>query len=156
MRLILVRHGHAGRKDQWHRPDRLRPLDGRGQRQAQHLVQVLAPLRPTRIVSSPYKRCLQTMAPSADRFGLRVEQARVLAPDTPARALALIRRLTAPGSPTGVVLCTHGEVLAAVLADMAKQDGLRLPRRLPGLKGCAWVLDVRRGKLVAARYVTPR
>jgi len=156
MRLILVRHGHAGRKDQWHRPDRLRPLDARGQRQAQHLVQVLVPLQPSRIVSSPYKRCFQTMAPAADKLGLRVHQASALAPDAPARALALIRRLTVPHSPTGVVLCTHGEVLGAVLDEFAEQDGLRLERRPPGLKGCAWVLEFRRGKLVAARYVPPR
>ena len=74
----------------------------------------------------------------------------------PHAALALIRQLSAPGSPSGTVLCTHGEILGAVLAQMAEQDGVRLPRRPPGLKGCAWVLDVRRGKLVSARYVTPR
>ena len=156
MRLILVRHAHAGRKDQWHRSDRLRPLDGLGRRQAERLERMLAPSKPVRILSSPYRRCLETMAPAAASFGLDIERSRALEPDTPARALALIRQLAAPGSASGVVLCTHGEILGAVLTQMAKQDGARLPRRPPGLKGCAWVLDVRRGKLVGARYVPPR
>ncbi|HUO49927.1 MAG TPA: phosphoglycerate mutase family protein [Acidimicrobiales bacterium] len=156
MRLILVRHAHAGRKDQWHRSDRLRPLDALGQRQAGRIEQVLAPMKPTRIVSSPYRRCLETMAPAAASFGLDIERSRALEPDAPAKALALIRQLSAPRSPSGVVLCTHGEILGAVLTQMAREDGVRLPRRPPGLKGCAWVLDVRRGKLVGARYLTPR
>jgi 8-oxo-dGTP diphosphatase len=156
VRLILVRHAHAGSKDQWHRADRLRPLDGVGRRQAERLERMLAPMKPVRILSSPYRRCLETMAPTAAKAGLDIERRRALEPDTPAKALALIRQMTAPGSPSGVVLCTHGEILGAVLAQLAKQDGVRLPRRPPGLKGCAWVLDVRRGKLVGARYVPPR
>jgi len=156
VRLIVVRHGHAGRKDQWHRPDRLRPLDGRGQREAQHLVRVLAPLKPLRIISSPYRRCLETMAPTADRLHLRVERSTALVPDAPERALGLMRKLSVSDDASPVLLCTHGEVLAAVLRAMAEEDGVRLPRRLPGLKGCAWVLDARRGKLRAARYVPPR
>jgi phosphohistidine phosphatase SixA len=155
VRLILVRHAHAGRKDQWHRADRLRPLDAAGRRQAERLERVLAPMKPVRILSSPYRRCLETMAPSAAKFGLDIERCRDLAPDSPARALDLIRQLSVPHSPSGVVLCTHGEILGAVLAEMAQQDKVRLPRRPPGLKGCAWVLDIRRGKLTGARYVTP-
>jgi 8-oxo-dGTP diphosphatase len=156
LRLILVRHAHAGRKDQWHRSDRLRPLDGPGRRQAERLVRVLSPMKPARILASPYGRCVETMTPTAARTGLDIERRRALEPDSPAKALALIRQLTAAGSPSGVVLCTHGEILGAVLAQLAKQDGVRLPRRPPGLKGCAWVLDVRRGKVVGARYVPPR
>jgi len=155
VRLILVRHAHAGRKDQWRRPDRLRPLDARGRRQADRLVDVLVPLKPTRIVSSGQLRCLQTMAPLAATRRLEIERTSRLGPDTPAAALRLIRRLSAPHSRSGVVVCTHGEVLGEVLARMAREDGYVLPRRPPGLKGCVWVLDVRRGKLVTAQYIAP-
>ncbi|HYA67519.1 MAG TPA: histidine phosphatase family protein, partial [Acidimicrobiales bacterium] len=74
MRLILVRHGRAGRRDDWHGPDKLRPLEARGRRQAERLVGVLAPLGPVRIVSSPYRRCLETVGPVAAHLGLEVEQ----------------------------------------------------------------------------------
>jgi 8-oxo-(d)GTP phosphatase len=156
MQLVLVRHGYAGRKDQWHRADRLRPLSPRGQRQAEHLVDVVASLKPTRLISSPHLRCLQTTAPLAAHVGLEVERTPALAPDAPVVALGLVRELSTPRSPSGVVLCTHGEVMGAVLTEMAAADGVELERRPPGLKGCAWVLDVRRGKLVDARYVPPR
>ena len=139
MRLILVRHAHAGRKDQWQRADRLRPLDALGQRQAGRIERLLAPMKPTRILSSPYRRCLETMAPAAASFGLDIEPCRDLEPDAPARALALLRQLSRPGSPTGVVLCTHGEVLGALLTQLAEEDGVRLPRRPPGLKGLSLI-----------------
>ena len=156
MQLILVRHGHAGRKDQWHRPDTLRPLDARGLRQAKRLVEVIAPLKPTRIVSSTYLRCLQTVAPLSTDIGLEIEQTPALAPDAPVVALDLIRELSTPRSSSGVVLCTHGEVMGAVLTEMAAHDGMELERRPPGPKGCAWLLDVRSGKLLEARFIAPR
>jgi 8-oxo-(d)GTP phosphatase len=155
VRVALVRHGHAGRKDEWDRPDRLRPLDQRGHGQAERLVDLLAPLKPTRVISSPYKRCLQTVAPLAKEFRLEVEQSPFLVPETGDLAYDLIRELTAPRSPSGVVVCTHGEVMGAVLRRMAAEGNLELERKPPGLKGCAWVLDVRRGKLVEARYLAP-
>lgn len=135
--------------------DNLRPLDARGRRQAEHLVKVIVPLRPARIISSPFLRCLETMGPLAGHAGLEVERTPALAPDAPVVALSLIRDLTVPGSQSGVVLCTHGEVMGAVLTEMATEDGVELARRPLGLKGCVWLLDVRRGELVDARYVAP-
>jgi broad specificity phosphatase PhoE len=156
MRLILVRHGRAGRRDQWRGPDSARPLDTRGRRQAERLVGVLAPLHPTRIVASPYRRCLDTMGPLAAHLDLEIERTPALAPDAPVVALSLVRELSAPSQPSGVVVCTHGEVIGAVLSEMATEDGVELERRPPGLKGCVWLLDVKRGKLVDARYLPPR
>jgi 8-oxo-dGTP diphosphatase len=40
--LVLVRHGSAGDADTWEGDDRLRPLDGKGRKQAARLVEVLA------------------------------------------------------------------------------------------------------------------
>jgi hypothetical protein len=54
-----------------------------------------------------------------------------------------------------VVLCTHGEVIGDVLARLAREDGVRLSRRPPGLKGCVWVLDFHKGEVDGARYITP-
>lgn len=155
MRLILVRHGHAGRKDQWHRADRVRPLDPRGLRQATRLADVLAPLKPTRIVSSGHVRCLQTMEPLALRTSLEVERSKELMPHSPLKALALVRELSAPSARGVVVVCTHGEVIGTVLNELASQDGLQLDHRPPGLKGCSWVLETRRGEVVSARYIAP-
>ena len=155
MRLILVRHGHAGSKDEWHRADRLRPLSPRGRRQAQLLAELIAPLGPARIISSPHLRCSQTIEPTAVAAGTKIEKSNSLVPSAPGKALRLIRRLSSPSSESGTVLCTHREILNVVLAEISKKDGIKLERRPPGGKGAVWFLDFGDGRLVAAHYVVP-
>jgi 8-oxo-dGTP diphosphatase len=153
--MLLVRHGHAGTKEGWAGDDRLRPLDARGRRQAAAMVGRVLPCDPTRLVSSPYLRCLQTMEPLAAETGLRVEVDDVLTPEAAPRALTLVRALARSASSDGVVLCTHGEVMAEVLNVLATEDGVSLGRRLPGPKGCFWVLEFHGGRALSARYVAP-
>jgi 8-oxo-(d)GTP phosphatase len=153
--MVLVRHGHAGTKEGWAGDDRLRPLDARGRRQAKHLVDVVVPMQPTRLLSSPYLRCLETMEPIAAKTGLVVEEDTSLTPESGAHALERIRVLSASELSSRIVLCTHGEVIGDVLAVLAREDGVRLRRRPPGLKGCAWVLDFHRDKVATARYISP-
>ena len=153
--MLLVRHGHAGTKERWTGDDRLRPLDARGLRQADHLVGVLVLLRPDRIVSSPYVRCLQTMEPLALKTGLAVDEDTALTPSAAKAAVEVVRGLSMSRSASRIVVCTHGEVLGEVLSVLATEDGLRLGRRPPGLKGCVWVLDFRKGKAAGARYIAP-
>jgi broad specificity phosphatase PhoE len=153
--MLLVRHGHAGTKERWSGDDRLRPLDSRGVRQAQHLTGLIVPLEPTRLISSPYERCLQTMQPIAVKTGLVVEEDDALTPNAGERALAFVRELSGAEPESRIVVCTHGEVIGEVLAALASEDGVRLRRRPPGLKGCAWVLDFRKGKMTTATYVSP-
>ncbi len=155
MRLVLVRHGHAGTKEGWDGDDRLRPLDARGRRQARHLVEVIVPLEPARLLSSPYLRCLQTMELIAAKTGLDVIEEDALTPNDGPDALACIRQLAFTEPSGAIVVCTHGEVIGDVLVALAREDGVRLSRRPPGLKGCAWDLDVRKNKVIGARYISP-
>jgi 8-oxo-(d)GTP phosphatase len=78
-RLLLVRHASAGDRKSWKGDDRLRPIDERGERQAERLVEVLAGHRVARILSSPYVRCVQTVEPLARVRGLAVERREELA-----------------------------------------------------------------------------
>jgi 8-oxo-dGTP diphosphatase len=153
--MMLVRHGHAGTKEGWAADDRLRPLDARGRRQAKHLVGVIVPFQPTCLISSPYVRCLQTMEPVAAKSGLVVGEDVALTPNAGQQAIEVVRGLSSPGQPSGVVLCMHGEVIGEILAVLASQDGVRLSRRPPGLKGCVWVLDFRKAIATTARYISP-
>ena len=97
------------------------------------------------------------MEPIAAKTGLVVEE------DDPAHpqrrrtgARASSGRLSDIGRRSSrIVLCTHGEVIGDVLAVLAPEDGVRLRRRPPGLKGCAWVLDFHQGKVATARYISP-
>lgn len=153
--MVLVRHGHAGTKEGWDGDDRLRPLDARGRRQAKHLVEVVVPLSPTRLLSSPYTRCLETMELIATKTGLPIEEDDAFTPNAGARAVGVVKSLSTGDPASCVVICTHGEVMGEVLGVLATEHGVRLSRRPPGLKGCAWILDFHKGRLATARYVSP-
>ncbi len=65
-RLFLVRHAHAD----WV-PDEQRPLSALGRRDANRVADVLAPLCPAAIYTSPARRAVETIAPLASRLKLR-------------------------------------------------------------------------------------
>jgi len=71
--MLLIRHARAGERDEWSGDDRRRPLDERGRKQAAGLVAALSDYPLTRILSSPYDRCVQTVEPLAQARGFEVE-----------------------------------------------------------------------------------
>ena len=71
MPILLVRHAVAASRSKWDGDDRLRPLTKRGQRQALDLVSQLSEQPVHRVLSSPYLRCVDTVAPLAR--GRRIE-----------------------------------------------------------------------------------
>jgi 8-oxo-(d)GTP phosphatase len=156
VQILLVRHAHAGRKEKSREADELRPLNLRGLGQAENLVNVLLPAQPFRVISSPYLRCVQTMEPLVAQLGVDLERSPSLGPDASDQALKLIGELSLADCPTVFVLCTHGEVMADVLTQLAEDGNVKMTRHLPGLKGCVWVLDITDGELTGAKYVAPR
>jgi len=153
-RIVLVRHGHAGSKDRWRGPDAARPLTETGRRQAERLIDVIASAAPTRIVSSPHTRCVQTVEPLAAKLDMEVEPWPALAPEGGRDTLRLLQEADPVVSRHGLVLCTHGEVLREVLTALAGDPGLETGAP-PGAKGCVWFLDLQLGRLLAATYVVP-
>jgi 8-oxo-(d)GTP phosphatase len=139
--VLLVRHGRAGDRDEWTGDDRLRPLDKRGRRQADAMVAPLAGYALSRLVSSPYVRCVQTLEPLSARLGLPVEHDPAIAEGVPVqKARGLIDRL----GPGPVVLCTHGDVVEALVGEGE-----------PKKKGSTWLLARRNGAVEAVRYWPP-
>jgi 8-oxo-dGTP diphosphatase len=138
---LLVRHAKAGNRDRWTGDDRLRPLDTRGRRQADAMVAPLAGYGLTRLVSSPYVRCVETLEPLSTRLAMPVELDAAIAEGASAeQALALLVRL----GPGPVVLCTHGDIVEALLGDDA-----------PKKKGSTWLLARRDGGVRPVRYWPP-
>jgi phosphohistidine phosphatase SixA len=150
---LLVRHAHAGDKRQWRGPDADRPLSVRGWGEAEGLGEVLAGVRVERLLSSPSLRCRQTLLPLAATLGLAVEATDDLGLDGDADHLA--DRLTA-GDGDGVALCTHGEVLGALLARLRARGVIQAEGRLPYEKGSTWALEVLEEGRYRARYLPPR
>jgi 8-oxo-(d)GTP phosphatase len=110
--VILVRHASAGEASAWRGPAQARPLDERGRRQAQALVDALATLQVERVLSSPSIRCLQTVEPLAAARGLNVELRDELDESSQTTAGAALVRSIA-GEP--VVVCGHGGLAEAAL-----------------------------------------
>ena len=109
MTSVLLRHASAGDKRHWSGDDRLRPLDARGRDQAVELVELLRPLGILRIVTSPYVRCAETVEPLAAALGLPLEHDDRLGEGMGSAAAELLRE-------DGVVACTHGDVVHALVA----------------------------------------
>jgi 8-oxo-dGTP diphosphatase len=149
--LYVVRHAHAGSRGQADGPDDLRPLSERGWRQAHALVEVLAEAGVTRLVSSPYVRCMQTLEPLAAALGLAVQADDRLAEGSGFEpALALAEEL----SEAPAVVCSHGDVIPDLLEALVRR-GMELqdPARWP--KGSTWVLTRDDEGFVKARYLPP-
>jgi phosphohistidine phosphatase SixA len=136
--VYLVRHATAGHRASWGGDDdRLRPLDDRGRRQAEGLVELLGRRDFERIVSSPAVRCVDTVLPLANARGMAVEDSDALVEGaTTEAALALFRT---PGVP--LVACVHGDMVWELIGESAKkgsttvleigQDGVEVLERFP-------------------------
>jgi 8-oxo-dGTP diphosphatase len=137
MTVLLVRHAVAKRRRDWTDPDRLRPLTSKGLAQAAGLVGLLAPYGVARIYSSPYVRCVQTVEPLAAELGLAVEEIDELAEGADDAAVRVVEDLGG----TTAVLCSHGDVVPAMLATLAPH-AFRGRESLPIAKGSTWVVDL--------------
>lgn len=144
MRVLLVRHAKAGARDDASGTDWQRPLTPKGRAQAAGLVELLAEFEFSRIVSSPYTRCLETVAPLAAARRLIVESIDDLGEGMGTRALPLLGR-------ESIVVCSHGDVVPALLDELAGVDSWG--DGLPCAKGSTWVVDL--GPPVTTRYLLP-
>ena len=129
MTVVLLRHASAGDRLAWDGDDMLRPLDDRGRAQAAALRDTLMRRGVTRIVSSPYVRCTETVAPLAASLGLEVEPDDRLAEGAGGAAAHELL-----SGRDGCVACTHGDVVEELLGRTLK-------------KGAAAVLDLAGGEI---------
>jgi phosphohistidine phosphatase SixA len=138
--ILLVRHADAGHRKSWSGDDAERPLDDQGRRQAARLVAQLEGRDVSRILSSPYLRCTQTVEPLALVRRLPVEHRQELAEGAGrSDVLALVAEV---GDDDSAVFCTHGDVVEVLIGRESK-------------KGSTWVLEVDGDKLTPAEYLPP-
>lgn len=79
--LILVRHGKAESRKSWQGSEATRPITPLGSAASYALGRELACYAPNRIVSSPWKRCVETVATFAHYSSLSIEQIAELTED---------------------------------------------------------------------------
>jgi 8-oxo-dGTP diphosphatase len=149
--VLLVRHAVALDRHSWDDDDAARPLRKRGRRQAEKLVTLLADFEVERVLSSPFLRCLETVAPLAAERGLAVEETDALAEGATHDAVALVRSLAGRTA----VVCSHGDVIPRVLEHLVVHDGLDLGHDPRWAKGSVWVVEDDGERATKAFYLEP-
>jgi phosphohistidine phosphatase SixA len=150
--LLLVRHAHAYARKEWSGDDRLRPLSVGGLLQAEGLIAVFGNFsRPSRVLASPYLRCVQTVEPLAQANHIEVEPEEDLAEGQSSSAVRLVRDLVKDN----VAICTHGDVIAEILVALADEDMLDLGPNPRQAKGSVWALEAEGRVFTSARYFPP-
>jgi len=145
----VVRHAKSGSRSHWSGDDRLRPLTNKGQNQAEALVQILEPFPISAVFSSPFLRCIQTVQPLAKALKLPIKQTPALG-----EGKGLDGAMTILGDKKlkRSVLSTHGDIMFELVEELVKQKIVRAGEG--GFdKGAMWVVEVKDGSFVAARYI---
>jgi broad specificity phosphatase PhoE len=162
--LLLVRHARAGLRGTG--PEDLdRPLDERGRAQAEALPELLRPFLAgpgtgitdgsatgpsADLLSSPARRCVETLAPLARALGRSVDVDDALVEGCEVHALlARIEQLRGP-----TVWASHGDVIPELLGLLARR-GLDLGNDPRCAKGSTWVIGIAGGIARTARYLPP-
>jgi phosphohistidine phosphatase SixA len=135
--MLLLRHASAGEKLDFPALDRARPLDRQGRADARSLSAALAGHRFERIVSSPHRRCVESVEPIAAARGVALELRRELEPDASVdQTRALLARLS-----DETLVCTHREVFERLFHGEVACE-----------KGGAWKVERVRSRLLPVEY----
>lgn len=141
--LIFVRHGEAEKRKGWNWPEALRPLTPEGAAESFALAREIACYAPNRLLSSPWRRCRQTLDPYAVQSGLHVEllpqMTEKAAAANPPAAVSVQEGLVQELSGTGLndrsaacaVVCLHRPVLGLLLPLVADTTSASMTGTIP-------------------------
>ncbi len=151
MTTYLVRHASAGSRDDCDPHDADRSLDDVGLLQAEKLAGWLRHEPVERILTSPYRRCVESVEPLAAALGLRIECSDALGEGTSVDvSWKLLERLAS----STTVLCSHGDVVPD-LVRRAQGRGMLVPGKSGCAKGSVWTLQHWDGTTFATGIYTP-
>ncbi|MHC6592215.1 NUDIX hydrolase [Arthrobacter sp. C152] len=131
--LIVLRHAKAKPRSSWSKAEGERPLAATGTRQAQAVGRLLQAWKPSRVVTSPWLRCVATVAPYAKTSGAKVKLVEALTEHrhhrSPRKTASVVEALF--DKQRTVVVCTHRPALPTVLRQVAGHMPARLASLLP-------------------------
>ena len=145
----MVRHAKAGSRGHWTGDDRQRPLSKKGIKQAEALVEILAPFPIAAIYSSPFLRCVQTVEPLARARKLPLKQTPSVAEG---HGLAGAMELIGDPKLDEVVLSTHGDIVWELVEELVQRRVVK-PGEGGFEKGSTWVVDFEDGSFERARFI---
>jgi phosphohistidine phosphatase len=126
--LYFLRHADAGDPESWNGPDDVRPLSGKGEKQARRLGKHLAAIgfKPGAIIASPKTRARQTAQIVADALDLEIAIDERLGGGLDAVALEAI--LFDAGEPERPVLVGHDPDFSELTAWIADAGSVSLKK----------------------------
>ncbi|XAS66490.1 NUDIX hydrolase [Micrococcaceae bacterium Sec5.7] len=131
--LVVVRHAKAKPRSSWSKAEGERPLAVTGIRQAQAVGRLLLVWKPSRVVSSPWLRCVATIAPYAKAVDAKVKLVDSLTEHrhtrSPRKTAAVVESLF--DKQRAIALCTHRPALPTVLDQLAGHMTSRWRALLP-------------------------
>jgi 8-oxo-dGTP diphosphatase len=138
----LVRHAHAGERKKWNGNDALRPIDPRGQTEADGLAVLLPVFRPRRLYAATPLRCRQTLEPLAARLDLPIVTDSAFAEpadadEVAARVKVAAARLAELREGATAAICSQGKLMPPLLASLTDAAD-PAPYKTP--KGGGWLL----------------
>ena len=126
--LLIVRHALAEPRGSWKGPDPRRPLTAPGRKRAKQLVGLIDAYEPSRVLTSPSTRCVDTVQPYAEHRSLTLVSKKGLSEegfeDTPDRVVKHLMGVIERGRPAA--LCTHGPLLPTILRILRARAGSEL------------------------------
>ena len=147
----LYRHADAGKRCElgWPRPGP--PPRRTGLSRSPDWSPTASPQRAiTRILTSPYLRCVQSVEPLSEATGIPIEiEPRLAEHSDPEPAMALLTEVEA-----GTVLCSHGDIVSAIVGRIAA-EGAALDGDLVWAEGSIWHLEPGPGRRVATATYEP-
>jgi 8-oxo-dGTP diphosphatase len=131
--LLVLRHAKAKPRSSWTRAEGDRPLAATGRRQAQAVSRLLHAWKPLRISTSPWLRCIATVAPYAKSVDARVKTFEALTEHkhmrSPQKTAAVVESLF--DKQRASLLCTHRPALPTVFKQLGHHMNPSLRALLP-------------------------
>lgn len=131
--LVILRHAKAKPRSSWSKAEGDRPLAATGLRQAQAVRRLLMAWKPLRISTSPWLRCVATVAPYAKSMDAKVKVIEALTEHkharSPQKTAAVVESLLDKQRAT--LLCTHRPALPTVFKQLGHHMNASLRTLLP-------------------------
>lgn len=137
--LAVLRHAKATKRSHWEGTEMTRPLSRRGSSQVLRLLPALSALGINQIITSPWRRCVATVAPYATLSGTPLTTEASFTEDayredsskmrSVVRGLLTESKLDAPASP--LAICVHRPTIPGIIGELAPLTPNNLGRLLP-------------------------
>lgn len=130
--LIILRHGKARSRATWKDGEASRPLLAEGNDQAEALPKLLKAFGARLVFSSPWTRCLSTIAFYAQSPKVKVKVSPELTEAANAKKPAITRDVTRAlmNLNKGVIICTHRPVIPTIIDEIETRTDSKLKAKL--------------------------